>query len=93
MHRSGWHILKADADARIALGFREPVSKQQMIAAARSGEIDRLLQWRTVRVGEMCLVTAGTVHAIGPGAVLCEIQQNSDVPRQVNRLRSWLIPA
>jgi mannose-6-phosphate isomerase len=74
-----WHILQARPDACVALGFREPVSKQQLVAAAQSGEIDRLLEWRTVRRGETYLVPAGTVHAIGPGVVLCEVQQNSDI--------------
>ena len=74
-----WHILRADAGARIALGFREPVSRERLRDAAESGEIGQLLEWFPVAAGQVYDVPAGTVHAIGPGVALCEIQQNSDV--------------
>jgi mannose-6-phosphate isomerase len=74
-----WHILAAEPGARIAAGFREPLTPQQARAAAVSGEIERLLQWFEARPGDTFFIPAGTVHAIGAGLVLCEIQQNSDV--------------
>jgi mannose-6-phosphate isomerase len=74
-----WHILRADAGAKIALGFREPVTRARLVEAARSGEIMTLLNWIPVRAGETYFTPAHTVHAIGAGIALCEIQQNSDI--------------
>ena len=74
-----WHILAAEPGARIAAGFREPVSEPQLRAAAQSGEIMNLLEWHAAAPGDTFFIPAGTVHAIGAGLVLCEIQQNCDI--------------
>ncbi|HTS29584.1 MAG TPA: class I mannose-6-phosphate isomerase [Bryobacteraceae bacterium] len=74
-----WHILDAEPDAAIALGFRRPITRETLRESAQTGEIESLLHWMPVRAGETYFATAHTVHAIGPGIVLCEIQQNSDV--------------
>ena len=74
-----WYILAAEPGARIAAGFREPLTPEQARAAAVSGEIEGLLQWFDARPGDTFFIPAGTVHAIGAGLALCEIQQNSDV--------------
>ena len=74
-----WHVLRADAGARLALGFSQPLTAERARAAALSGEIEELLCWYPVQRGDTFFVPAGTVHAIGAGLVLCEIQQYSDV--------------
>ena len=74
-----WHILDAEPGASIALGFREPITRERLVEAAQSGEIERLVDWKPVRAGETYYTPAHTVHAIGGGIVLCEIQQNCDV--------------
>jgi len=74
-----WHILEAEPGAAIALGFREPLTRERLREATRTGEIERLVNWLPVKPGETYFTPAHTVHAIGPGLVLCEIQQNSDV--------------
>lgn len=74
-----WHILEADPGATIALGFREPITRERLREASQSGEIESLLNWIEVHPGETYFTPAHTVHAIGAGIVLCEIQQNSDV--------------
>jgi mannose-6-phosphate isomerase len=74
-----WHILEAEPGATIALGFREPIGREQLVDSARTGEIERLVHWMPVKAGETYFTPAHTVHAIGAGIVLCEIQQNSDV--------------
>jgi mannose-6-phosphate isomerase len=74
-----WHILAAEPGARIAAGFREPLTPERVRAAAVSGKIEGLLQWFEARPGDTFFIPAGTVHAIGAGLALCEIQQNSDV--------------
>jgi mannose-6-phosphate isomerase len=74
-----WHILRAEPEAAIALGLRVPVTKEQLRAAAESGEIVDLLNWIPVRPGETYFIPAGTIHAIGGGIVICEVQQLSDI--------------
>ena len=74
-----WHILDAEPGAVIALGFREPVTREHLWEATRTGEVEHLLNWIPVKAGETYFTPAHTVHAIGKGIVLCEIQQNSDV--------------
>jgi mannose-6-phosphate isomerase len=74
-----WHILEAEPGATIALGFREPITREQLVESAKSGEIEQLVNWMPVQAGETYFTAAHTVHAIGAGVVLCEIQQNSDV--------------
>jgi mannose-6-phosphate isomerase len=74
-----WHILEAQPGATIALGFREPITRERLGEAARTGEIEQLLNWIPVKGGETYYTPAHTVHAIGAGIVLVEIQQNSDI--------------
>ena len=74
-----WHVLRAGPDARLALGFERPLDRDEARAAALSGEIEGLLRWYTAQPGDTFFVPAGTVHAIGAGLALCEIQQYSDV--------------
>jgi mannose-6-phosphate isomerase len=74
-----WHILRAGPGARVALGFQGPASREQVAAWSRSGEIMDRLQWHEAHPGDTFFTPAGTVHAIGGGLALCEIQQNSDV--------------
>jgi mannose-6-phosphate isomerase len=74
-----WHILEAEPGATIALGFREPITRERLLDSTRTGEIEQLLNWIPVHAGETYFTPAHTVHAIGAGIVLCEIQQNSDI--------------
>jgi mannose-6-phosphate isomerase len=74
-----WYILRAAPGARIAQGFREPVSEPRVRQAIATGEIEALLQWHAVKPGDCFFTPAGVVHAIGGGIALCEIQQQSDI--------------
>jgi len=74
-----WHVLRAEPDATVALGLREAVSGERLREAAFNGDIVDLLDWVPARIGDTFFVPAGTIHAIGAGLVLCEIQQYSDV--------------
>ncbi len=74
-----WHILRAEPGAEIAVGPREPMTRERLREAAVTGEIEDLLRWLPVQAGDTIFASAGTVHAIGAGLALCEIQQNSDV--------------
>ena len=74
-----WHILAAAPGAKIAAGFRQPITEQRLRESALSGEIEELLEWHEAHPGDTFFIPAGTVHAIGAGLTLCEIQQWSDV--------------
>ncbi|HUJ51231.1 MAG TPA: class I mannose-6-phosphate isomerase [Bryobacteraceae bacterium] len=74
-----WYILRADPGAKLALGFRQHVTREKLRQAALSGEIEQLLNWTTVEAGDAFFVPAGTVHAIGAGLAICEIQEHSDI--------------
>ncbi len=74
-----WHVLRAEPGARVALGFREPITRARLVEASLSGEIEHLLQWYDAAAGDTYFVPAGTVHAIGAGLAVCEIQQQSDI--------------
>jgi mannose-6-phosphate isomerase len=74
-----WHILSAKPGSTIALGFKESVTKDQIRAAIEDKTVEALLNEIPVKPGDTYYAEAGTVHAIGAGIALCEIQQNSDV--------------
>lgn len=73
-----WLILDAEPGARIAIGFREELDIAAVRAAALDGSIEQLLAWHPVAAGDFFYIPAGTVHAIGAGLSLIEVQQNSD---------------
>lgn len=74
-----WLVLGAEPGALIGLGFKRDVSKDDLRAAALSGAIEDLIDWRPVHAGEFYYSPAGTVHAIGAGLTILEIQQNLDL--------------
>ncbi len=74
-----WYVLEAEDQGEVAVGFREPLSAPKLTEAIRSGEIVDLLDWRKVTKGDVIFTPAGTVHAIGAGVTICEVQENSDI--------------
>ena len=74
-----WYVLEAEPGAAVALGLKDGAGKEQVAAAIADGTMESLMEWVPVSVGDMLFVDAGTVHAIGPGVVLRETQQTSDV--------------
>jgi mannose-6-phosphate isomerase len=73
-----WYILAAIPGARVALGLKRHLTPQELRAAIGDGSIAGLTHWRPVSKGDIIFVPAGTIHAIGAGIVLAEIQQRSD---------------
>jgi mannose-6-phosphate isomerase len=74
-----WHVLSAAPGATIGLGVTAPLTRDQARAAALSGELAHLMDWRPAAAGDTFLVPAGTVHALGPGLTLVEVQEQSDI--------------
>jgi mannose-6-phosphate isomerase len=73
-----WYVLDAAPGAKVALGLKRRLTTQQLRAAIDDGSISDLVGWQTARVGDTVFVAAGTIHAIGAGLVIAEIQQRSD---------------
>jgi len=74
-----WYVLRAEPGAKLSTGFRKPISRDHLRESALNGEIESLLHWVDVKAGDAFYIPAGTVHAIGGGLALCEIQQYSDI--------------
>ena len=74
-----WLVIDAEPGATLGVGFREPIGAGAMRAAALDGSIEGLLVWYPVKPGDFFYIPAGTVHAIGAGVSLIEIQQTSDI--------------
>lgn len=73
-----WTLLAAESDSTIALGTLEPMTAEQLRDAALDGSIEQKLDWKPVKAGDFFYARSGTVHAIGAGITLIEIQQNSE---------------
>jgi len=74
-----WYTLTAEPDAQVAVGLKPGVTIDQIKTGIDSGTLEEKLNLLPVHAGDMIFVDAGTVHAIWPGSVLLETQQNSDV--------------
>jgi mannose-6-phosphate isomerase len=73
-----WYALAAQPGAKVGLGLKRRLGADEARAAALDGSIVDLLDWRKVESGKLFDVPARTIHAIGAGCVLVEVQQNSD---------------
>ena len=78
-----WYVAAALPGASVALGLTEHLSPAQLAAAAESGEIERFLNWVPVTPGDALLIPPGTLHTLGAGVTICEIQQNSDLTYRI----------
>jgi mannose-6-phosphate isomerase len=74
-----WYVLDAEPAGELAAGVCRAVTADEFRKAAESGEINRLLRWRKVTAGDVVFLPAGTVHALGAGLTVFEIQESSDI--------------
>jgi len=74
-----WLVVAAEPGAKLGIGFAEPMDAATMRAAALDGSIEQALVWHDVRAGDFFYIPANTVHAIGAGVSVIEVQQNSDI--------------
>ena len=81
-----WVILNVEKDSLIYAGLRQGVSRDDFHASLRNGSLPKVLHSYVPRVGDCVFLKAGTVHAIGAGLVLFEVQQTSDI---TYRLYDW----
>lgn len=73
-----WYVLAAAPDAKVAVGLKRQLTRPQLRGSIEDGSISGLVQWRQVVKDDVIFVPAGTIHAIGSGLVIAEIQQRSD---------------
>ena len=73
-----WYVLSATPEAKVALGLKRRMTPRQLSAAVDDGSIADLVEWKAVSPGDVIYVPAGTIHAIGAGLVIAELQQRSD---------------
>jgi len=81
-----WYVVAAEAGGRIYAGLREGVGRNELAAAIRAGNCEDVLHSFAPVPGDCVFIPAGTVHAIGAGLLIAEIQQSSDV---TYRLFDW----
>lgn len=78
-----WHIVSADPGAELLVGLKLGVNQLQFVEAVRRGNVEDLFVRYPVQAGDTIFVPAGTQHAILPGAVVCEVQEYSDLTYRV----------
>ncbi|OXB00952.1 mannose-6-phosphate isomerase [Flavobacterium plurextorum] len=74
-----WYVMQADADSRIIVGFKEDSSKEEYLKHLQDNTLVTILDDVKAKAGDVFFLETGTVHAIGAGLVVAEIQQTSDI--------------
>ena len=78
-----WYILDCEEGAALYYGFKEDTTREVYEAAIKEGRLTDILNRVPVKKGDVFFIPAGTVHAIGAGILICEIQQNSNTTYRV----------
>ena len=90
-----WYILQAEQGSQLISGFKHEVNKKEFIESVENDTLKPLLNFEDVKAGDVFYLPAGRVHALGPGILLAEIQQTSDITYRIydwNRLDSTGLP-
>jgi mannose-6-phosphate isomerase len=85
-----WHVLEAEEGARLIAGVQPGTSAAELATAIRNGTIEPYSLYHTVHAGDTIFMPAGLMHALGPGLLLYEVQQTSDL---TYRVFDWDRPA
>lgn len=78
-----WYIVEAEEGAGIYLGFNKDITKYEYESAIKDNTLTDILNFYPVKAGECYFIPSGTVHAIGAGCLIYEIQQNSNLTYRV----------
>ncbi len=78
-----WYIMQADENARIIVGFKESSSKEEYVKNLENKTLLDILDSKKVNQGDVFFLETGTIHAIGAGIVIAEIQQTSDITYRI----------
>lgn len=72
-----WYVVEADEGAGLYMGLERKASAEEFLASVKDGSVENLLSFKPVKAGDVFFIPSGTIHAIGAGVVIFEIQQNS----------------
>jgi mannose-6-phosphate isomerase len=78
-----WHAVSAESGARVLVGLKPGIDKETFLRSLAAHTLENLFQAHEVKAGDTFFVPAGTPHTIGPGMVLCEVQEYSDLTYRV----------
>lgn len=78
-----WYVLDATDDAQLIYGFKNKISSEEFVDAIKNNTLTNVLNSVKVKKGDLLFIEAGTVHAIGKGTLVAEIQQNSNTTYRV----------
>lgn len=78
-----WYVMQADKDAELIVGFKEKISKNRYKENLKNNKIKESLNVDKVKEADVYFIKTGTVHAIGAGVMLAEIQQTSDITYRI----------
>lgn len=78
-----WYVLDADPGARLIAGFNRPMDGSSYLKYSREHRLKEIMQYEPVASGDTFFIPGGTVHALGPGILLAEIQQTSDTTYRI----------
>jgi mannose-6-phosphate isomerase len=78
-----WYVMQADDDAKLIVGFKEESSQKKYLESLKNKTLLSILDTKKVKKGDVFFLETGTVHAIGAGTVIAEIQQTSDITYRI----------
>ncbi len=78
-----WYVMQADTDSRLIVGFNKESSKKAYLSSLKNNTVVSILDSKKVQKGDVFFLETGTVHAIGAGTVIAEIQQTSDITYRI----------
>lgn len=78
-----WYIIDAKPNAGLYIGFKKNRSQEEFLDALEQGELEEMIQFYPVKKGDAFFIPAGTIHAIGEGVLLAEIQEASDITYRI----------
>ena len=78
-----WYVMQADSGAELVTGFKGEMNRMKYIRVLKDNAIQTVLNYESVQQGDVFYLPAGRVHALGPGIMVAEIQQTSDVTYRI----------
>lgn len=78
-----WYVMDADKESVLINGFSKSLNKEQYVDCFKRGELKSVMNYEAVKKDDVFYIPAGRVHALGPGVMLAEIQQTSDVTYRI----------
>lgn len=74
-----WYVVEAEKDAELVYGFYDDITQHQLAEGAKNGDIEKYLNRVRTHPGDVFFIPAGTVHGIGAGNLIVEVQESSDL--------------